>query len=463
MFDVDYFDAVVIGAGQSGVPLTTALADAGWSTALVEAKHVGGTCVNEGCTPTKTMRASARQAHMTRRAGDYGIETGEVHVDLRQVRQRKREIVESFRKSNLRRIEESGADLIRGVGRFTGERSIAVHLNEGGERRLNADKVFINTGARPRLPDLPGLGEIPFLNSTSIMELTEAPEHLLIIGGGYVGVEFSQMFRRFGSQVSIIQLDGQLLPHEDEDVAEEVAEILQDEGIDIYLNTRPTQVSQREDGGLQLHTKTPESRELINGSHLLVAVGRVPNTQELDLPTAGVELDVSNHVQVNDRLETSAEGVFAMGDVKGGPAFTHISYDDYRVLRANLLEAGERSIDDRLIPYTVFIDPQLGRVGLTESQAREQGLAIKVAKMPMASVSRAIEIAQTRGFLKIVVDSRTDRILGCTILGVQGGELMSMAQIAMMGDLPYQELKNGVFTHPTLAESFNSVFSHFQG
>jgi len=469
------YDAIVIGAGQAGGPLSTTLAQAGWKIALVEREHVGGTCVNEGCAPTKTMIASARAAYMARRAADYGVHTGPVTVDMAQVRQRKRDIVESFRGGSQRRIENTqGLDLLMGEASFTGPKSVEVRvlnavegrMNSGETRLLTADTIFINTGARPRRPLLPGLDSVPALDSTSIMELDVVPEHLLILGGGYVGLEFGQMFRRFGSQVTIVQRRGQLLTREDADVAEEVANILREDGIEVLLDTHALHVEQGPDengGGIQLTVRTLEGERSLTGSHLLAAVGRVPNTDRLNLAAAGVQTDERGFIQVDERLETSVPGIYALGDVKGGPAFTHISYDDFRIIRTNLLQSGNATITGRLVPYTVFIDPQLGRVGLTEQEARAQGHNIRVAKMPMTWVARTLEVDETRGFMKAIVDADTGQILGAAILGIEGGEIMTILQMAMMGRVPYTVLRDAVFAHPTLAESLNNLFMSLDG
>ncbi|MGD8625785.1 MAG: mercuric reductase [Anaerolineae bacterium] len=454
----DRYDAIVIGSGQAGGPLARALAGAGWQVAIVEREHVGGTCINEGCTPTKTMIASARVAYLARRAADYGVETGPVEVDLARVRQRKRDIVDSFRGGNRRRLEAAeGVDLLMGEARFTGPKTVEVALNDGGRRSLAADKIFINSGVRPRLPDLPGLEAVPYLDSTSIMELGQVPEHLLVVGGGYVGLEFGQMFHRFGSQVTVIHRRNQLLG-EDADVAQAVADILQEDGIRILFETEPRRAELEEGGRIRLALAGAGEGSSVSGSHLLLAAGRVPNTEGLNLAAAGVEVDGRGYVQTNGRLETNVPGIYALGDVKGGPAFTHISYDDFRIVRANLLEGGETTINGRPVPYVVFIDPQLGRIGLSEEQARKEGLAIRVAKMPMAHVARALEVDESRGLMKAVVDAESDQILGAAILGIEGGEIMSVLQVAMMGKLPYTALRDGIFAHPTLAESLNNLF-----
>src|SRR5258708_11694710 len=455
-----HYDAIVIGAGQSGGPLSTALARAGWKTALIEREHVGGTCVNEGCTPTKTMVASARVAYLARRGADYGVHNGPVTVEMTRVRQRKRDIVDSFRNGSQRRIESTeGVDLLMGEASFTGPKVLEVRLNNGEIRQLTANAIFLDTGDRPAKPAVDGLESISTLDSTSSIELDTVPEHLLVLGGGYVGLEFGQMFRRFGSQVTIVQRGAQLLAREDGDVAEEVAKILREDGIEILLEATALHAEQGTSGKIQLTVGTPTAERTLTGSHLLVAAGRVPNTDWLNLAAIGVKTDKRGYIQVNEWLETNVPGIYALGDVKGGPAFTHISYDDFRIIRANLLEGGDVTIKDRLVPYTIFIDPQLGRVGLSETEARAQGRNIKVAKMPMNYVARALEVDESRGFMKPVVDADTSQILGCAVLGIEGGEMMAMLEIAMMGKVPYTVLRDAIFAHPTLAESLNNLFS----
>lgn len=456
------FDVVILGAGQAGGPLATAFARAGRRTALVERKHVGGTCVNEGCTPTKTMVASARVAHLVRRAAEYGVTTGLVTVDLPAVRARKREIVKSFRDGSRRRIEDtSGVELILGDGRFVAPKTVQVTPSQGPVRQLSAARIVIDTGTRPSSPSLPGLESITALDSTSIMELAEVPEHLLILGGGYIGVEFAQMFRRFGSRVTIVQRGTQLLSREDDDVAQEVAKILREDGIEVLLETHALRVSPGEQG-VALTVRGGDEERTLHGSHLLVAAGRTPNTDRLGLDAAGITVNSRGFIPVNERLETTVEGIYAVGDVNGGPAFTHIAYDDYRILRSRLLDGGEATTSGRLVPYTVFMDPQLGRVGLTEKQARAQGIAFRVAKIPMRWVARALETDETRGLMKALVAADSDQILGAAILGIEGGEVMTVLQMAMMGGLPYTALRDGVFAHPTLAESLNTLFTSLE-
>jgi pyruvate/2-oxoglutarate dehydrogenase complex dihydrolipoamide dehydrogenase (E3) component len=347
-----------------------------------------------------------------------------------------------------------------GEASFTAPKTVRVQLRDGAARELAAERLFINTGARPRLPAIEGLDPARTLTSTTIMELAVVPEHLLVLGGGYVGLEFAQMFRRFGAQVTIIQRGARLLRQEDADVAAAVAQLLRADGIEVLLQSTPTRVA-AQGAGWEVRSTTPQGERLLRGSHLLAAAGRTPNTEGLNLALGGVRTEAGGYIAVNERLETSAAGVWALGDVKGGPAFTHIAYDDYRIIRANVLEGGARTTTDRLVPYTVFLDPQLGRVGLSEEAARAAGKEIQVAKLAMRDVARADEVDETRGFLKAVVDAASGQILGCAILGLEGGELMALLEIAMLGHLPYTTLRDAVFAHPTLAESLNTLFAQF--
>lgn len=463
MSSADNFQAIVIGSGQGGNPLCMALARAGLRTALIERAHVGGTCVNEGCTPTKTMVASARVAHLARRGSDYGVHTGNIRIDMESVRKRKRDIVDAFRTRNEEGMKHTAnLELIFGEASFTNAKSVLVRLREGGQRLLTGERIFINAGARPAVPAIDGLKVVPFLDSTSIMELGSVPEHLIVLGGGYVGLEFAQMFRRFGSRVTIVQSGGQLLAGEDADVAGGVAAILKQDGIEVLLSTRATSAAKMgEQIRVTVRTEMSNETRVLDGSHLLVATGRVPNTDSLNVAAAGIAIDKRGFIQVNSKLESSTAGIFALGDIKGGPAFTHISYDDFRILRTNLIEKGNASTDGRLVPYTLYIDPQLGRIGLTESEARAQNRKIRVARMPMSSVARALETDETRGFMKAVVDAGTSQILGVAVLGIEGGEIMSMLELAMMGNLSCSVLHNATFAHPTLAESLNNLFLNF--
>jgi pyruvate/2-oxoglutarate dehydrogenase complex dihydrolipoamide dehydrogenase (E3) component len=454
------FDAIIIGSGQGGNPLAEVLTAAGKRTAMIERRHAGGTCINTGCSPTKTMVASARVAYLARRGSDYGVGVGPVAIDMACVRERKRKVVLSFRHSREKRLANAHAEFIHGEASFTGPGKISVALHDGGKRHLAAPQIFINTGTQSAMPAIEGIDTVPHLDNESIMELDRAPEHLLIVGGGYIGIEFSQMFRRFGSKVTVIQSGSQLLREEDPDVVAEVTKILREDGIEVLLNAR-TQKAAHANGVITL-TVTVEGRaQTVEGTDLLLATGRIPNTRALNPAAAGIETDEHGFIRANERLETTAPGVWVIGDVKGGPQFTHISYDDYRILKANLFDGGNRTVRDRMLPYTVFMDPQLGRIGMSETEAKKSGKKIRVARMPMTSVARAIEMDETRGLMKAIVDAETEEILGATVLGIEGGEVVTVIQMAMMGHLKYSVLQSAVIAHPTLSESLNNLFLHF--
>ena len=462
----EQYDAIVIGTSQGGRFLPIELAKAGQKVALLERGQLGGVCVNAGCTPTKTMVASARLAYQARRGAEYGVRTGPVSVDLAAVRERKRAMVAGARENYASRLAQDGLDLIEGEARFTGPKTVEIALaGDGtrlsGARQISAPVVVIDAGTRPRPLLITGAGDVPVLDSTSIMELDQVPEHLIILGGGYIGLEFGQMFRRFGSEVTIIQSAARLMMIEDEDVSDEVAAILRDDGISILTSSMPTRVEPAAGGRLRLTVRTADGERQFEGSHLLSAIGRIPNTEALTPEAAGIRLDERGFIEVDEYLETSVPGVYAMGDVKGGPAFTHLSYDDYRILHANLIRHEKASTRDRIVPYTVFIDPQLGRAGMTEREARAQGRAIRVAKLPMSAVIRAIETGETRGFMKAIADADSGQILGCAVLGTEGGEIMTMIQVAMLGKLTYTAMAEAIFTHPLLAEGLNTLFATF--
>jgi pyruvate/2-oxoglutarate dehydrogenase complex dihydrolipoamide dehydrogenase (E3) component len=443
------YDAIVIGSGQGGNPLAQQLADRGWTLALVEKAHLGGTCINTGCTPTKTMVASAQVAHYARNAARWGVEGCNVRVDLPAIIARKNKVVESFRSGQQSRVDaRKTLHLHRGHARFVGPRQVKV-----GDQLLEGERIFIDTGARPDIPPLPGLETVGYLTNASIMELNEVPEHLIVLGGGYIGLEFGQMFHRFGSQVTVVHNSGQILPREDADVVAELQKALEAEGLRFILNAQATRVEKR-DGEIALTLGDTSASSAITGSHLLVATGRKPNSDELDLEKAGVETDKRGSIKVNGRLETSAPGIWALGDVKGGPAFTHISYNDSQIIFGNLIEGKNLSTDNRIVPYSVFTDPQLGGIGITEKEARSKGYKLKIGRMPMSYVARAIERDETAGLMKIVVDASNDRILGASILAAEGGELVQILGTLMLAGLPYTLLKGAIYIHPTLAEGF---------
>jgi len=454
------YDAIIIGSGQAGNPLAVKYAVSGKKVALVEKEHIGGSCVNVGCSPTKTMEASARVAHILSRAEEYGMVPGAPFtVDMSVVRRRKRDIVDSFRTGDEAKLLRRGVEIVRGQARFCSTREVEVALIDGGVRRLKADTLFIDTGTRPAVPEIAGLSACRLLDNGTVMELDQVPEHLLIIGGGYVGLEFARMFRRFGSKVTVIHRGSHVLSREDEDVARAIQDIYIRDGIRIILEADTYSASTDPDGSINLRLTCPQGEKTITGSHILVATGRTPNTDMLNLAAAGVQMDESGYILTDDRLRTTSEGIYALGDVRGGPAFTHLSYDDYRIVRSNLFEGGDASVEGRIVPYVVFIDPQLGRVGLSEKEAAERNVPYKMVRMPMSHVARALEVDETDGFMKALVDPASGGILGFACLGMEGGELMAVVQMAMAGGLTWRDLKEMIFAHPTLAESLNNLFS----
>ena len=452
------YDAIIIGSGQGGTPLSRKLANQGWKTALIEKNYVGGTCINVGCTPTKTMIASAKVAYTVANARKYGVLAKANGINIKQVLSRKKEVVESFRNGSQNRLEQTdNLDLLFGDASFTGEKKIKVRLNDGGEEEMTAKYFFIDTGTRPAIPDIEGLEEAGYFTSTTLMECEDIPEHLLIIGGGYVGLEFGQMYRRFGSSITVLEHGNRFLSREDEDIAAEVMKFLHDEGIDIYTNADIIRL-QGKAPNITATVKVNGEEKTISCSHILVSAGRIPNTEELNLAAAGVQLNQRGFIVVDDKLQTTAKDIYAIGDVNGGPQFTHISYNDYVIIYHNLLDGKQESTTNRLVPYTMFTDPQLGRVGITEQEAKQKGLTIKVAILPMSSVARAIETGDTRGKIKAIVDAEKDTILGVAIVGQEGGEIMSMLQLAMMGGITATQMKEAVFAHPLYAEALNNLF-----
>lgn len=455
------YDVIVIGGGKGGKTLAIELGQKGVKTALIErsAEMIGGSCINVACIPTKTLIASARMTQEARRAGEFGVQLGEVKVDWPSVRHRTEGVVAAMRAMNHKNfIAPPDLDFILGTARFLEAHVIEVREQNGAVRQLAADKIFINTGTRPAEPELPGLAEIgPLaLNSESIQRLDTLPRHLVVLGGSYVALEFAQMFRFFGSEVTVLERGPQLLKHEDEDVVEALAAVLREDGIDIRLNASTARVK-KEGDGLSVVLSGDGKTTRVAGSHLLMAVGRTPNTEELNLSAAAVETNARGFVIVNERLETSVSGIWGLGDVNGGPQFTHVSLDDYRIVKANVFNGGQRTTSDRFIPFTLFTQPELARIGVTEKQARHQELDIRIAKLPVAAIPRAKTMSETRGFIKVIVDAKTDRILGCTILSVEAGEMISPVQMAMIANLSFTALRDVVLTHPTMAEGFNNV------
>lgn len=458
------FDAVVIGTGQAGKPLAHALADNGHRTAIVEKGRVGGTCVIDGCTPTKTMVASARVAHLASRSSDYGVETGQVFVRMKDVRARQRSVVDDFSSSSRRSLEEHDCiELVEGTARFVDDHTLEIEPppdGNGAPGRITAPRIFLNVGGRPRIPDIEGLSDVDHLTSTSILDLDEVPRHLAVLGGGPVGLELAQMFSRFGAGVTVIEQGPRLMGREDEDVSGELRDILEEEGITVLTKTEARRVTPANGRSVSLDLRTPDGHLDLVATHLLVAVGRVPNSDLLGVDAAGLSTDEDGFIPVDEGCRTDVDGIWALGDVTGAPPFTHVAYDDYRVVASDVLPDREsRTREGRLVPYAIYTDPELGRVGLTEAEAEERNLDVRVAKLPMTSWARAIEMGETRGFVKCLVDAQTDRIVGVAALAVYGGEIMSVLQAAMMCDLPYSAIRDATFAHPTLAEPLENLFA----
>ncbi|MEH2171811.1 mercuric reductase [Nostoc sp.] len=456
-----HYDDIIIGGGKAGKTLAPALVADGRKTALVERSlnMIGGGCINIACIPTKTMVASANVANTVRKSAAYGVRTNTPSVNLAEVIQRKRAVVQGMREMNLHNLETAlGHELIIGTARFVAPKTIAVTTTEGNNRLLTAERLFINTGTRPLIPSIPGLTEVEFLTSESIMELEHLPEHLIVLGSSYIGLEFAQMFRRFGCGVTVIGQSEQILSQQDPDIAIAVQTLLEQDGIEFLLKAKVLRVDSTDNKTI-LQIQVGDRSLSLQGSHLLVAVGRAPNIESLNLPAAGVATDTRGFIQVNDRLETNVPGIWALGDINGGPQYTHISLDDYRIIKANLIDGGNRSTRDRLVPSCLFIDPELAHVGLTEIEAQQQGYAIRLAKIDASAVPRARTLGQTDGLLKAIVDADTGRILGCSLLCHEAGEVISTVQIVMQAQMPYTILRDGILTHPTMTEGLNILFS----
>lgn len=471
------YNVLFLGSGQSANALAKDFARAGQRTAMIERSALGGTCVNVGCTPTKTIIASGRVAYLSRRAADYGVKTGPVAVDMEKVRDRKRKIVEQWNSGSVSGLEKAGVDVFMGEGRFVAEKKVQVQLHGGDQVELTADTVFISAGERAAKPDIEGLDAVDkdrVVDSTSIMELAVVPKHLVVVGGGYIGLEFGHLFRRLGAEVTVLQRAKQLVPKEDPDVADCLRKILEQDGMTINLSANVKSIVKTGDTGKPFAVKfqtSAGSEASVAGSHLLLAAGRRPNTDLLDVSKAGVKTTPKGHVIVNDKLRTNVDGIFALGDIHGGPAFTHISYDDARIIRTNLLPS---TLDETtpkmpttitstsrvLTPYVMYTDPQLGHVGLHDRDLGHRG--VKTAVMPMEYVARALETAEPRGMMKATVDADTGEILGFTCLGLEGGEVMSIVQTAMMGGLRWWDLQAAVYAHPTLAESLNNLWGYLK-
>ena len=451
------YDALVIGAGQGGIPLAIALAGKGMKVALAEGRWLGGSCVNYGCSPSKTIIASARVAHMARRAADYGVHTGEVTVDFAKVMQRAQDIVTSFRGNNEKRVAEAeNLTLYRDYACFEDAHTVKI-----GDNMLEAERIYINTGQCDSPVRVPGLLKVSFLDSVSLLQLKTLPEHLLILGGGYVAGEYAQAFRRFGSEVTIVTNDEQLFPKEDADIAQAALEIFEAEGIRVLLNAEAQLIEQQADERLQMTVRQNGQTESLIGSHLLVATGRQPNTKPLELDNAGIRTDDHGYIEVDDRLQTSAEGVWALGDVNGKGAFTHTSYNDYEIILDNL-NGGKRKVSDRIMTYALFIDPPLGRVGMTEQQAREDGREALIATLPMSHISRAQESDETQGLMKVLVDAETEQFLGAAVFGIGGDEIIHTITDLMYAKAPYTVMQKAVHIHPTVSEMLPTMLGELK-
>ena len=454
------YDAIIIGSGQAGVPLAKKIAAKNLKVAIIERKLVGGTCINVGCTPTKAMVASARVKHLAETANEVGITVQNVSMNIKAVIDRKRKIVEKSRsgaEGGLKKTEN--VELIFGEASFINNKEIKVVLKDGGNETITADKIFINTGARPTIPKIDGLDEIEYLTSTTIMELDELPEHLLVVGASYIALEFGQMFKRFGSKVTILEQSDKFLSREDDDVSAEIKKFLEKEQLEIFTSTSVQKFSS-EKKQITTLVKIGDEEKTFTSSHVLIATGRTPNTDDLGVDKTNIKTE-KGFIKVNDKLETDEPDIYALGDVKGGPAFTHIAYNDYLIVCGNVYDGEDESIKNRMVPYTMFTDPQFGKVGLSEKEAKKKGLKFKVACLPMEHVARGIETNETTGFMKAIFDPATKKILGAAVIGEQGGEIMSMLQLAIMGNITYDVLRCAVFAHPLYAEALNNLFLSF--
>jgi pyruvate/2-oxoglutarate dehydrogenase complex dihydrolipoamide dehydrogenase (E3) component len=450
------YDILILGSGFGGKLLAWDMARAGHRTAVVERRWIGGSCPNVNCLPSTNEIWSAKVADLVHRAADFGLVVGPYKTDMRRVRQRKREMVEAEIAAHLEIYRASGAELIMGTGRFVTPKTVEVRLNAGGTRVLAGDRVFLNLGTHATMPPIAGLADARPLTNIELLELDRLAEHLVVLGGGYVGLEFAQACRRFGSRVTVIA--PQLLPREDPDVADEIRRMLAAENVEFVLGADVVRVEGRSGDGVRLRVRTPEDERSIAGTDILVATGRTPNTADIGLDVAGVELDARGYVRVNDRLETTAPDVWAIGECAGSPQFTHVSVDDFRVIRENLA-GGRRSTRDRVIPFCLFTDPPLARVGVTEREARQRGIAVRVASLPMSAVLRTHTTGETTGFMKVLVEASGDRILGFTMIGTEAGEVVAAVQTAMLGGLPYTVLRDAILAHPTMAEGLNGLFA----
>jgi pyruvate/2-oxoglutarate dehydrogenase complex dihydrolipoamide dehydrogenase (E3) component len=459
MSQPEHFEMLIIGSGEGGKYLAWHMAKSGRRTAVVERKLIGGSCPNTNCLPSKNEIWSAKVADLVHHAARFGTVTGPTSTDMKQVQARKRGMVEGMIAKHLDLYKASGAELIMGTARFIAPKTVEVALNGGGTRVLTGERVAINLGTHATIPDIPGLVAAAPLTNVELLELDRLPAHLIVLGGGYVGLELAQAYRRFGSRVSILETGPQLAGREDSDVTAALLEMLRDEGITVHLGVKVLRVEGRSGQAVSVQLRTPAGDQTIEASDILVAAGRTPNTKGIGLELAGVALDDRGYIAVNDRLETSAPDVLAIGEAAGSAQFTHVSFDDFRIVSANLT-GGNRSKHDRLVPYCMFTDPPLARVGLSEAEAQRQGIAVRVAKLPMTAVLRAQTISETRGFMKALVEASGERILGFTMIGAEAGEVMTVVQAAMLAGMPYTGLRDAIIAHPTMAEALGALFSN---
>ncbi|HEY2618160.1 MAG TPA: FAD-dependent oxidoreductase [Acetobacteraceae bacterium] len=450
---------LVLGSGEGGKFLAWHMARSGHRTAVIERKLIGGSCPNTNCLPSKNEIWSAKVADLVRHADRFGMATGPTAVDMPKVLARKRAMVDGLIAMHLDQFKASGAELIMGAGRLVAPRTIEVSLNAGGTRVLTGDRMVLNLGTHATVPDIPGLAAAAPLTNIEALELDRVPDHLIVLGGSYVGLELAQAYRRFGSAVTIIESGAQLAGREDNDIGAEILEIMRDEGVAVRLGAEVLGVQGRSGEGIAVRLRLPTGDQTIAGSDILVATGRTPNTRGIGLELADVALDARGVIAVNDRLETSAPGVWAIGECAGSPQFTHVSFDDFRVIRGNLA-GGDFSTRNRLVPYCMFTDPPLARVGLSEREAQRQGVAVRIAKLPIVAVLRSRTISETRGFMKALVDAASDRILGFTMIGAEAGEVMAVVQTAMLAGMPYTGLRDAIIAHPTMAEGVGPLFSN---
>ena len=455
----EHYDVLVIGSGEAGKYLAWTLSGEGQRTALVERQMIGGSCPNVACLPSKNIIHSAKVASLAARAAEFGTGVGERTVDMPRVQRRKREMVDALIAVHQGRYDASGVDLIMGEARFVAPKTVTVALNGGTTRTIAGDRVIVSVGTRAAIPDVPGLVDATPMTHVEALDLDRRPAHLIVVGGGYIGLELAQAARRLGSRVTIVEAGGQLASREDPDVGTALHELFQHESIDVLLNAPVQRVEGRSGERVRLHVKTPDGQQVVDGSDLLVATGRRPNTSDLGLETAGIELDSRGYVVVNERLETTAPGVWAVGDCAGSPQFTHVAFDDFRVVR-DVLGGGTRTTRDRLVPFCMFTDPELARVGLNEREARARGLEYRLATLSMSAVLRTRTISEPRGFMKMLIATDSDRILGFMVFGAEASELLATVQTAMLGQLPFTMLRDALFTHPTVSEGLTVLLAN---